>query len=187
MYLITIPHGLPRGPNNSDHSCDSSAVEFAEYIATGLPNSQVIHADANRTQCDLNRAPCMTPAKRHMLTAMKLGVILLDIHSYPHGEKTDNTLFVRGSMAHKTNAWSCDIFFIVCDAASMAFFTKILARVHEALPAYDIKGFMGNKKADLINQASRRGLLGALIEAGEHLSSAQLKELAAAICAALAS
>jgi hypothetical protein len=122
-----------------------------------------------------------------MLAALAAGKILLDVHSYPYGEKTDNTVFAKDSTARKLNAWSCDLFFIVLDDNSLAFFKKVYKLVREELPQYDVRGFRGNKKLDLIYEGSKLGRPSVLIEAGEHLTSAQLKELgesiARAVCA----
>jgi hypothetical protein len=120
-----------------------------------------------------------------MIAALVPGVVLLDVHSYPYGEKTDNTVFAKGSAAFGLNAWSCDLFFIVPDEQSLVFFKKIYKAVREALPQYDVRGFKGNKKLDLIYEGSKRGLPSVLIEAGEHLTPAQLKELGETIARAV--
>lgn len=187
--LITVPHAECK-PGNPHHSCDSSAVLLASCLAEHL-SADVITGTVNRDTCDLNREQCKGSAKQRMIDAIVSGKykILIDAHSYPHAEQTDNTIFARQSKAHTANTWDADLFFVVNDSDELSkhFFARVMAyvRAQQQHKSQDLRLCAGNDKLDLIRRGHQAGLYSVLIEVGEHLTKDQVADLAASICAGL--
>lgn len=190
--LITVPHAQCV-PGNPNHTCDSSAVMLAACLSASLlPDvaSDVITGNINRVKCDLNRSSCQGDMKRQMVDAInsKKYTLLIDAHSYPHREQTDNSIFAARSKAHDGNTWDADLFFIVNDndKKSKLFFARVMDRVRSEHQSYDLRLCAGNNKPDLIHKGYQAGLLSALVEVGEHLTSDQVAQLATSISRSIA-